>query len=73
LPAPGIGGGLGFQSNHFGFNLTGVAGQTAIVETSTNLQTWTAIATNFISTAPVYFIDPSPIGASQRFYRLRLQ
>ncbi|PWU08561.1 MAG: hypothetical protein C5B50_29385 [Verrucomicrobia bacterium] len=73
LPAPGFGGGLSFQSNHFGFNLTGVAGQTAIVETSTNLQTWTVLATNLLTTASLYFTDPGPLNSPQRFYRLRLQ
>ena len=42
LPPPGIGGNPGFQSGSFGFNLGGVAGQSVVVETSTNLLTWKA-------------------------------
>jgi len=73
LPPPGIGGNLGFQSGSFGFNLGGVAGQSVVVETSTNLLTWTALSTNTLTTEPWYFSDPTSIASLQRFYRIRSQ
>ena len=73
LPPPGIGGNPGFQSGKFGFNLGGVAGQSVVVETSTNLLNWTALSTNTLTTAPLYFSDPAPTTSPQRFYRIRAQ
>jgi O-glycosyl hydrolase len=75
LPPPAIranDGMLGFKQGRFGFNLAGVAGQTVIVETSTNLVNWTPMATNLLAVDPLYFSDPSPTNSTRRFYRLRL-
>ena len=36
---------FGFSSNRFGFKLSGAAGQVVVVETSTNLTSWTPVAT----------------------------
>ena len=76
LPLPGLGtNGLGLQSGGFSFNLSGVAGQTIIIEASTNLPSanWTALATNTLSTGPLYFADPDWTNTPRRFYRVRLQ
>ncbi|MGD0745177.1 MAG: immunoglobulin domain-containing protein [Verrucomicrobiota bacterium] len=73
LPPPGIGGNPGFQSGSFGFNIGGVAGQSVMVETSTNLLTWTALSTNTLTTEPWYFSDSAPTTSPQRFYRIRVQ
>jgi hypothetical protein len=70
LPAPAIDtGALGFQTNGFGFNLCGVPGQTAVVETSTNLSNWTPMATNRLGPDPFYFSDAACTNFPQRFYR----
>jgi hypothetical protein len=75
LPMPAIGGSagsMGFQSGHFGFNLSGVAGQTVVIEASTNLVNWSVLSTNTLGSDPLYFSDPDSAGISQRFYRARL-
>src|SRR5207302_593293 len=61
LPPPSLAsipGSSGFQGGPFGFNLAGVAGQTVIVEASTNLVNWSALSTNALGAGMVYFIDP---------------
>jgi hypothetical protein len=75
LPPPGIraDGAMGFQAGRFGFNLTGIAGQTVVIETSTNLASWTALATNLLDTGPLYFSDPDSTNFTKRFYRARVQ
>ena len=45
---------FGFQSNHFGFNLSGASGQTVTVDISSNLVDWLPVATNVINTSPFY-------------------
>jgi hypothetical protein len=62
---------FGFSSNRFGFEFSGTAGQVVIVETSTNLATWTPVATNTLAATPSYFSDPYSEAFPQRFYRLR--
>ncbi|MEI7936817.1 MAG: immunoglobulin domain-containing protein [Verrucomicrobiota bacterium] len=72
LPAPAIDlstGALSFPTNPFGFDLCGVAGQTAVIEASTNLLIWMPLATNRLGTDPLYFSDPASTNLSQRFYR----
>ena len=72
LPGPAIDlstGALSFPTNPFGFDLCGVAGQTAVIEASTNLLIWMPLATNRLGTDPLYFSDPASTNLSQRFYR----
>ncbi len=72
LPPPVIsaaGGDFGFQTNKFGFSLTGVPGQTVVIQASTNLAVWTPLATNTLGTGPLYFSDPGSTDLPQRFYR----
>jgi hypothetical protein len=72
LPPPAFSGAPGFQAGGFGFNLGGVAGQTVIVEASSDLQAWNAISTNILTTAPIYFNDLASSTSPRRFYRFRL-
>jgi uncharacterized repeat protein (TIGR03803 family) len=61
-----------FISNGFGFNLSGMAGQTVVIEASTNLTSWTPLLTNSLLTGCFYFNDPASTNFAQRFYRARL-
>ncbi len=63
---------FGFSSNRFGFEFSGTAGQVVIVETSTNLASWTSVATNTLAATPSYFSDPYSGSFPQKFYRLRV-
>lgn len=73
-PPPGIwpDGSAGFQSGQFGFNLSGVVGQTVVVEASTNLQNWVPITTNQLDLGPLYLRDPDSTNFPFRFYRARV-
>ena len=62
---------FGFTSNRFGFEFSGTAAQVVIVETSTNLATWTPVATNTLGATPSYFSEPYSGDFPQRFYRLQ--
>ena len=62
---------FGVSSNRFGFNITGSPAQTAVVEVSTNLTSWTTISTNLIGGGPLYVSDPIWTNFPRRFYRLR--
>jgi len=62
---------FGFSSNRFGFEFSGSAGLVVIVETSTNLATWTPVVTNTLAATPSYFSDPYSGNFPKRFYRLR--
>jgi hypothetical protein len=76
LPVPAIlasGINFGYTANGFGFDLAGVAGQTAVIECSTNLSVWTALATNTLESGLVNFTDPAATNSPCRFYRLRLK
>ncbi|MGA2177765.1 MAG: immunoglobulin domain-containing protein [Verrucomicrobiota bacterium] len=64
---------LGFVSGQFGFNIGGMSGQTVVVETSTDLQSWIPIQTNTLGGSPIYFSDPQPGTNSARFYRVQVQ
>jgi len=56
-------------SNQFGFHLSGSPGSSFVVETSTNLQTWTPLTTNLFGTNGFLFIDPAAATAPARYYR----
>jgi hypothetical protein len=76
LPVPAIlvgGSNFGYTTNGFGFDLAGVAGQTVVIEGSTNLSVWTALATNTLESGLYYFTDPLATNSPCRFYRLRLK
>jgi len=63
---------FGFLTNRFGFNLSGTAGQTIIVEGSSDLVNWTPLCTNTVGGGPCYFCDPACTNFGRRFYRARL-
>ena len=74
LPAPAIrvDGSAGFQGGEFGFNLNGVAGQTVVIEASTDLASWSGLATNLLGAGPLYWSDPEATNFLARFYRARV-
>ena len=62
--------GFGITGGQFGFNLTGPAGRSAIVEASTDLVSWLPIWTNtFTFPAALNFSDPQSGVHPNRFYR----
>jgi uncharacterized repeat protein (TIGR03803 family) len=61
-----------FVTNGFGFNLSGMAGQTVVIEASSNLRSWTPLLTNSLLTGCFHFNDPDSTNFAQRFYRARL-
>src|SRR5207248_286229 len=65
--------GIGFNGGQFGFNLTGPAGQSVVVEASTDLMNWLPLWTNtFTVPAALSFSDPQSRLYSNRFYRAHL-
>jgi uncharacterized delta-60 repeat protein len=74
LPAPAIGvdGSAGFQAGQFGFDVNGVAGQTVVIEASTDLANWSVLATNLLGAGPLYFSDSEATNLPARFYRARV-
>jgi uncharacterized delta-60 repeat protein len=66
-------GSFGFISNQFGFNISGSAGQSIVVEASTNLVNWTPLTNTILGSSPYFFSDPAAAGIPTRFYRARLQ
>jgi uncharacterized repeat protein (TIGR03803 family) len=65
-------GSCGFISNGFGFTLSGMAGQTVVIEASTNLTSWMPLLTNSLQTGCFNFNDCDSTNTAQRFYRVRL-
>ena len=63
---------LGFVASQFGFNLSGAAGQTIVVDGSADLVNWTPLCTNTVGSGPLYFYDPCWTSFGWRFYRARL-
>jgi hypothetical protein len=76
LPDPKIlDGSSGIWTNRFGFTLTGVRGQTAVVESCLDLSApdWKAIFTNTFASNSAFFYDPKWNDYSNRFYRIKNQ
>ena len=72
LPAPAMDVGAGAASlspQGFSFNLRGVAGQTVVIQASSNLTAWTALATYLLGPDPLHFTDPASTNLPQCFYR----
>jgi uncharacterized repeat protein (TIGR03803 family) len=61
-----------FTSNGFGFTLSGTAGQTVVIEASTNLTFWTPLLTSSLPAGSFHFNDPDSTNFVQRFYRAGL-
>lgn len=53
--------GLGFSKEHsqFGFDVSSAAGQTLVIQASTNLSDWMPLQTNLLDSALWYFTDRS--------------
>jgi pimeloyl-ACP methyl ester carboxylesterase len=56
----------------FQLTLTGTAGVTNIIQTSTNLNTWAPLATLLNTNGVIYFLDQSATNAGQNFYRVMI-
>lgn len=66
--------GFGVQANQFTGNVAAAIGQLVVIETSTDLTSWTPFQTNLIpGTGFAPFSDPAPGRFPRRFYRARLQ
>jgi len=63
---------VGVVSSQFGFEIAGGSNQVVVVEASTDLVSWTALATNTLGASPLHFSDPGWTNFPQRFYRARL-
>jgi hypothetical protein len=64
---------VGVALNQFGFDIGGGSNQVVVVvQASTNLVNWTALATNTLGAAPLRFNDPGWTNFPQRFYRAKL-
>jgi hypothetical protein len=63
---------LGFTNGQFGFNVSGGALQSIVVQASTNLLDWVTLQTNVMSGSALHFSDPSANSFPQRFYRVWL-
>ena len=65
-------GNVGVVLNQFGFAINGGSNQVVVVEASTNLVTWTALATNTLGASPLHFSEAGWTNFQQRFYRAKL-
>jgi len=63
---------FGFTNGQFGFNVSGLAGSSAVIQSSPDLQTWTPLQTNLLVNGQSYFSDPTSSPSSTRFYRAQL-
>ena len=70
VPVPQIGS-TSTSGNTFGFTVSGVSGQTVVVETSTNLINWSPVWTNILSGVSTNFTDAQWANYPARFYRAR--
>ncbi len=66
-------GSLGLSNGVFGFQLTGLQGQTLIIEGSSNLTTWVGLQTNLLTSGSMFFSDPQWTNFPRRYYRVRSQ
>jgi hypothetical protein len=64
---------FGITSNQFGFTISWATNVSVVVEGSTNLVNWDAVATNALSSGTNYFSDATWINYPQRFYRVRAE
>jgi hypothetical protein len=62
---------FGIQSNQFHFRVSAVAGQTVVIESSTNLLNWFPVRTNVV-VAPIFDCF-APVNLGSRFYRARVE
>ncbi len=65
-------GSLGVTDGRFGFRFAVPAGQTFVLEASTNLAEWMPLRTNISDGLPVAYSDPQWTNYVGRFYRVRV-
>jgi Concanavalin A-like lectin/glucanases superfamily len=65
-------GSLGFNHGQFRFTVEGPAGSNAVVQASTDLQTWAPLATNSLSLGSFTFTDVRATNYPVRYYRAKL-
>lgn len=63
---------VGVVLNQFGFDIAGGSNQVVLIEASTDLVSWTALATNTLDSGPLHFNDLIWTNFQQRFYRAKL-
>jgi hypothetical protein len=63
----------GFSNGIFHLQFLGAPGSNYALLASTNLINWTPIATNPVTTNPIYFVDPNSSNFPSRFYRVLQQ
>lgn len=68
-PVPSIGLGVFTTNGTMQLQLSGLAGQSCILQASTNLSDWISLGTNMPVAAPFYMFDPAATNYSYRFYR----
>jgi sugar lactone lactonase YvrE len=64
--------GFGFLAGQFGFSVSAAAGQTVVLDGTTDLVDWTPLLTNTLTGNLFYFYDPAWSNSPWRFYRARL-
>lgn len=69
LPTYSLKAGPARTDGKFAFTLNGVVGQTYIVQSSTNLVTWSPLSTNTLTNAQMQFLLPNT--AARQFYRAK--
>lgn len=57
------------NGTQFLIGVTGVSGQTVVLQTSTNLASWLPLATNTLATAGWIYTNNPPASPAQKFYR----
>lgn len=65
--------GTAMTLNGFQMQLSAPAGSNVVVQASTNLQTWSPIATNANPNGTVTFLDTNAVEYGSRFYRAAIQ
>jgi uncharacterized repeat protein (TIGR03806 family) len=59
----------GFTNGVFQLQLQGVAGQSYVLQATTNFSSWISVSTNVPATVPFYLSDPGASNYPYRFYR----
>ena len=62
----------GVQTGQFRLHVSGWPGQTVVIQASTNLAQWVALATNTLAGTTVELADPDSANHPQRYYRAML-
>jgi hypothetical protein len=63
---------FGFNHGQFRFTVTGPVGSNAVVQASTNLETWIPLVTNLLNLGSFNFTDILATNYRARFYRAEL-